>query len=465
MRRIFPLGVRRRHGHVRPLEAAEGGRRLEPDDHRAPLAGVEHVHREREEAGGSGLAGREVVGRLVGDGHEQRLRASGCVIVTVRFVKLPNGWRPNFRWWGETARIDPPAWAADGTASTASAANPVATSLASPAVRAVRHSPTPPEPVISILRPSRRRSTAGGFTTNYPGLTAARMADTGIAAGMCLTLARQEPTRARGALHSHLHRSITGTGAAIRPRPSAHEPAPSQTGSTEQPFEVDELFFSCDGPGRASSRAGTASLSASPATAATSSSGARTTSCAIPTCHAPCSMSSGTTSKRGARLRRTSRTSPEREPLLGGRDGGADRGRRLPVGADQADRRDPRRCRAGLRPGAGPGARAGSRRDAAKEVVAAGVELLVDLIGKAGFSSYDELMRHFLPAELAQRDAAARIRPGRRALGHRRRLPRAQACARPGVRAARPLLRSSSADSTARLSISLRWPRAPGSRP
>ena len=47
-----------------------------------------------------------------------------------------------------------------------------------------------------------------------------------------------------------------------------------------------------------------------------------------------------------------------------------------------------------------------------KEVVAAGVELLVDLIGKAGFSSYDELMRHFLPAELAQRDAALGYGPG-----------------------------------------------------
>ena len=47
-----------------------------------------------------------------------------------------------------------------------------------------------------------------------------------------------------------------------------------------------------------------------------------------------------------------------------------------------------------------------------KEVVAAGVELLVDLIGKAGFSSYDELMRHFLPSELAQRDAALGYGPG-----------------------------------------------------
>ncbi len=41
-----------------------------------------------------------------------------------------------------------------------------------------------------------------------------------------------------------------------------------------------------------------------------------------------------------------------------------------------------------------------------KEVVAAGLELLVELIGKAGFASYDDLMRHFLPAELARRDAA-----------------------------------------------------------
>src|SRR3954447_14457830 len=41
-----------------------------------------------------------------------------------------------------------------------------------------------------------------------------------------------------------------------------------------------------------------------------------------------------------------------------------------------------------------------------KEVVAAGVDMLVDLIGKAGFASYDELMRHFLPAELAHRDSA-----------------------------------------------------------
>jgi len=41
-----------------------------------------------------------------------------------------------------------------------------------------------------------------------------------------------------------------------------------------------------------------------------------------------------------------------------------------------------------------------------KEVIASGVELLVELVGEAGFASYDDLMRHFLPAELAQRDAA-----------------------------------------------------------
>lgn len=40
-----------------------------------------------------------------------------------------------------------------------------------------------------------------------------------------------------------------------------------------------------------------------------------------------------------------------------------------------------------------------------KEVVAAGLDLLVELIQKAGFSSYDDLMRHFMPAELANRDA------------------------------------------------------------
>jgi PAS domain S-box-containing protein len=40
-----------------------------------------------------------------------------------------------------------------------------------------------------------------------------------------------------------------------------------------------------------------------------------------------------------------------------------------------------------------------------KEVIAAGVELLEELVVKAGFLSYDDLMRHFLPAELAARDA------------------------------------------------------------
>ena len=40
-----------------------------------------------------------------------------------------------------------------------------------------------------------------------------------------------------------------------------------------------------------------------------------------------------------------------------------------------------------------------------KQVIAAGVELLVELIGQAGFASYDDLMGHFLPAELAHRDA------------------------------------------------------------
>ena len=38
-------------------------------------------------------------------------------------------------------------------------------------------------------------------------------------------------------------------------------------------------------------------------------------------------------------------------------------------------------------------------------MIASGLELLVELIGQAGFASYDDLMRHFLPAELAHRDA------------------------------------------------------------
>jgi aerotaxis receptor len=42
-----------------------------------------------------------------------------------------------------------------------------------------------------------------------------------------------------------------------------------------------------------------------------------------------------------------------------------------------------------------------------KEVIASSVELLVELVQKAGFSSYDDLMRHFLPAELAARDAVS----------------------------------------------------------
>ena len=40
-----------------------------------------------------------------------------------------------------------------------------------------------------------------------------------------------------------------------------------------------------------------------------------------------------------------------------------------------------------------------------KQVIASGLELLVELIGQAGFASYDDLMRHFLPTELAHRDA------------------------------------------------------------
>ena len=40
-----------------------------------------------------------------------------------------------------------------------------------------------------------------------------------------------------------------------------------------------------------------------------------------------------------------------------------------------------------------------------KQVIASGLELVVELIGQAGFASYDDLMRHFLPAELAHRDA------------------------------------------------------------
>jgi PAS domain S-box-containing protein len=41
-----------------------------------------------------------------------------------------------------------------------------------------------------------------------------------------------------------------------------------------------------------------------------------------------------------------------------------------------------------------------------KKVIASSMELLVELIEKAGFSSYGDFMRHFLPAELAARDAA-----------------------------------------------------------
>jgi len=42
-----------------------------------------------------------------------------------------------------------------------------------------------------------------------------------------------------------------------------------------------------------------------------------------------------------------------------------------------------------------------------KEVIASSVDLLVELVAKAGYSSYDDFMRHVLPAELAARDAAA----------------------------------------------------------
>jgi PAS domain S-box-containing protein len=41
-----------------------------------------------------------------------------------------------------------------------------------------------------------------------------------------------------------------------------------------------------------------------------------------------------------------------------------------------------------------------------KEVIASSMELLVELVGKAGYSSYDDFMRHILPVELAARDAA-----------------------------------------------------------
>jgi PAS domain S-box-containing protein len=41
-----------------------------------------------------------------------------------------------------------------------------------------------------------------------------------------------------------------------------------------------------------------------------------------------------------------------------------------------------------------------------KEVIASSVEHLLGLVEKAGFASYDDLMRHFLPTELAARDAA-----------------------------------------------------------
>ena len=41
-----------------------------------------------------------------------------------------------------------------------------------------------------------------------------------------------------------------------------------------------------------------------------------------------------------------------------------------------------------------------------KQVIASSLELLVALITRAGFSSYDDFMRHFLPAELAAHDAA-----------------------------------------------------------
>ena len=98
-----------------------------------------------------------------------------------------------------------------------------------------------------------------------------------------------------------------------------------------------------------------------------------------------------------------------------------------------------------------------------KEVIAAGLELLVELIRKAGFASYDDLMRHFLPAELAHRDgcwATAWPEGSRvsRATASRS-SARSTGCSRSST-----ATRSSSAASTARRRISPPWPRAPVSR-
>ena len=118
------------------------------------------------------------------------------------------------------------------------------------------------------------------------------------------------------ALHFRPARSITGQVAAIRPAPSPMERTPTSPASTEQPFDADELFFSATDR-KGSSRAGTASSCASPATAREELVGRAHNLVRHPDMPRACSRSCGTTSRRAGRSRRTSRTSPRTATTTG----------------------------------------------------------------------------------------------------------------------------------------------------
>ena len=320
---------------------------------------------------------------------------------------------------------------------------------------------------MSILppEPAEVNGRGRGFSINYPGLTEPRLADTGSAAGMCLTLARQEPTRARGALHSRPPRSMTGAGAVTRAAAVTHGTAAHSTGSTEQPFEVDELFFS------ATDRKGIITSGNSVFVRVSGYGRDELVGRAHNLVRHP-DMPRAVFQVLWDYLEAG-------RPIAAYVKNLAKNGNHYWVVATVAPTEDGGYLSVRIKPTAGirdvveplyAQVRAHERAlEAAgtprKEVVAAGLELLVELIGKAGFASYDDLMRHFLPAELARRDAAlghtvtggdSRVSPATAS----RSSGRSTGCSRSST--ATP---SSSAASTARRPSSLRWPSVPASRP
>ena len=207
------------------------------------------------------------------------------------------------------------------------------------------------------------------------------------------------------ALHSRLHRPITGSGAAIRRRRDPMKNAPATPTSTEQPFGADELFFS------ATDRKGIITSGNSVFVRVSSYGRDELIGRAHNIVRHP-DMPRAVFQVLWDYLEAG-------RPIAAYVKNLAKNGNHYWVVATVAPTDDGGYLSVRMKPTCGILAvveplyakvRAHERTlEAAgtprKQVIASGLELLVELIGQAGFASYDDLMRHFLPSELAHRDA------------------------------------------------------------